>query len=627
MLARWIVFALYLGAVLALGWLLVARLRKAWRLVTGPDGGRTRIRVYIFALLCALFSSPVAQVVAALVALATGVSVRVPFRLATDDRLTGRLVEGLGAADGVPTVVRFVADHLGHIVNESKIGEVPLGSIVLFLALFALAAMPVVHPSEQRADPRSNIWVQRITAVWHGIGPRRRQNFYLSVVLLGAGYLSIAALMAIPELESTRSIPESVSVEKLRAQLTGIQISSDELNRVFPENAQLQNDPFGELNAFLSQSPTTAPPEPDPEAAEPAPQPLATPKASTTAAIEPAAPPGPLRESVTPPLWSVTKQAINSSQGLRTKLAGQWRDLRTSAQVQQRYAFDLAVLTYENDNLNRVGVRQTTEHFRAVIDWYLSYVLWLREELTRCHGEVHQFDVRVQRWAQNTVEGLRPMFLPGGYDGVVGAPPEPSEDICALPSLYSEPVPRRDGAHKSLNGVFRAMSGWLVQPESLSLTLLIGMLGFALLGASVSPIVRSHEARVRAQPNNGEPLVRDLASLVIRGVSAAVVVFLGLKGGLSLLGSSDISPNPYALLLTCFAAAVYSERAWNSVRDWFGKKGEGDGSEQGQVPPPSPGLQGDGGERPGEVAPVQEAPVAEGRGPGQPVPPVSAGPL
>ena len=91
------------------------------------------------------------------------------------------------------------------------------------------------------------------------------------MVLLGAGYLSAAALMAIPELDDARSIPESVSVEKLRERLAGIQIGKDELEQSFPEDAHLQKDPLAELESVL-QSETGADP---PSAREPASQPLA----------------------------------------------------------------------------------------------------------------------------------------------------------------------------------------------------------------------------------------------------------------------------------------------------------------------------------------------------------------
>jgi hypothetical protein len=88
------------------------------------------------------------------------------------------------------------------------------------------------------------------------------------------------------------------------------------------------------------------------------------------------------------------------------------------------------------------------------------------------------------------------------------------------------------------------------------------MLGFGLLGSAVSSFVREHNTR-----GPGDPLVRDLAALLIRGFSAAIVVFLAAEGGLAIFsGSGTVDPNPYILMFTCFTAAVFSEAAWARVR-------------------------------------------------------------
>ncbi len=75
----------------------------------------------------------------------------------------------------------------------------------------------------------------------------------------------------------------------------------------------------------------------------------------------------------------------------------------------------------------------------------------------------------------------------------------------------------------------------------------------------------------------------DLMSVIIRGLSAAIVVFLAALGGLAIFSNADASqamePNPYALFLTCLAAAVFSEDVWlrvrNRLRDQAGSTGDG----------------------------------------------------
>jgi hypothetical protein len=58
-------------------------------------------------------------------------------------------------------------------------------------------------------------------------------------------------------------------------------------------------------------------------------------------------------------------------------------------------------------------------------------------------------------------------------------------------------------------------------------------------------------------------LVSDLTAVVIRGVSAAIVVFLAVEGGLAIFSANGGEPNPYVLLLTCLVAAVFSEHIWS----------------------------------------------------------------
>jgi hypothetical protein len=80
---------------------------------------------------------------------------------------------------------------------------------------------------------------------------------------------------------------------------------------------------------------------------------------------------------------------------------------------------------------------------------------------------------------------------------------------------------------------------------------------------SPASIVREYPQR-----NTGDPLVKDLATAVIRGLSAAVVVFLSVKGGLALFTTQDVEPNSYVLFFTCLVGAVFSE----NIGEWAQEK-------------------------------------------------------
>ena len=67
----------------------------------------------------------------------------------------------------------------------------------------------------------------------------------------------------------------------------------------------------------------------------------------------------------------------------------------------------------------------------------------------------------------------------------------------------------------------------------------------------------------------GGAYVEDLTSVFIRGVSAAIVVFLAVYGGLAVFAAGEADPNPYAVLFAVLVAAVFSDDAWNWARSKF----------------------------------------------------------
>jgi hypothetical protein len=117
-------------------------------------------------------------------------------------------------------------------------------------------------------------------------------------------------------------------------------------------------------------------------------------------------------------------------------------------------------------------------------------------------------------------------------------------------------------------GVFYYVAGWLMKTESLRFALIVGLVGFGLLGSACSTFIRERVQKKGPDPVASEKLkdgvlVRDLTAVVIRGLSAAIVVFLAVVGGLAIFSAGNGQPNSYVLMLTCLVAAVYSETIWN----------------------------------------------------------------
>jgi hypothetical protein len=94
--------------------------------------------------------------------------------------------------------------------------------------------------------------------------------------------------------------------------------------------------------------------------------------------------------------------------------------------------------------------------------------------------------------------------------------------------------------------------------------IIVGVVGFSLLGATVSHAVHAGGEKLAAGLTLDE-----LLAVVARGMTAAVVVFLASYGGLAVLGNSAGDPNPYVVFVTCLIGAVYSEDVWGWARRRF----------------------------------------------------------
>ena len=137
------------------------------------------------------------------------------------------------------------------------------------------------------------------------------------------------------------------------------------------------------------------------------------------------------------------------------------------------------------------------------------------------------------------------------------------------PDLTKLPQRPKPGDHL---GVFNKLMGWMFRIESFSAIIIMGLVGFGLLGATGATFIREH-GKSMADRDRG-PLVRDLPNLLIKGISAALVVFLGVLGSVSLLsneGNADQVPDADLLFFLALVAAVFSDTAWDWAKARFQK--------------------------------------------------------
>lgn len=135
---------------------------------------------------------------------------------------------------------------------------------------------------------------------------------------------------------------------------------------------------------------------------------------------------------------------------------------------------------------------------------------------------------------------------------------------CKFDAVAGRDIPGRQNIHDRL-GIFGIAAGWLLKTESPNLALITGMIGFGLFGALSASFIRGASIDERGFPR--VPSNSELAGVVIRGVSATILTFLVVVGGLAVFSKGDLEPNAYAVFFACFVAAVFSEDVWNWARE------------------------------------------------------------
>lgn len=239
-----------------------------------------------------------------------------------------------------------------------------------------------------------------------------------------------------------------------------------------------------------------------------------------------------------------------------------------------------ALTTFER-NARRKGNVERDQHYQAVLDWYEHNLREAQREVNECirASELANNDSRA--WANSVARRIQ-----RGDTNPIGQVQFPrwelALDQCADRWEFKG-VPRREPLGGRL-GPFGPIARWLLQTESLSLVSVVGLLGFGLLGAAVSSAIRERGASLTGPGQ----LVSSLGSVTIRGLSAALIVFLAIKGGLTIFAAGSPEPSPYALMLTCLVAAVFSEPVWEGARvylttlvgRWTGETDEHSGEKQ-----------------------------------------------
>jgi hypothetical protein len=424
----------------------------------------------------------------------------------------------------------------------ADLGDVPYLRLVFFFLVAAIVGQLVAGAGKQAKE--KGPLIRPFALMPEG----KRQNTMLGMILLIAGYFSIAAITAIPDLTERSVIAEASKPEKLEEEFKAAAVIP-----TFSEPA----DPFAALRTVVEDWQSKTPPI----------------AAATATPVDPAAilTPTPVvidrKENA-----AAILQDLDDIKTSRLSAMEVVRDAHKNFERASDQARRTATTVYKQNLETRKGSRERANHFASLVGWFGYSFAQGADSIHSCERAFRSADAEAQSWASRVTSVLRrnentpwrwwAQDSPRqGFDNLY---PRYSETYRACYAVTSfQRMPEREDLGDTL-GPFRVVAQWLVKTESLPLALIVGLIGFGLLGSACSTFVREQGGRKRTA---GEPLVADLGGVIIRGASAAVVVFLAVVGGLTIFGGDTSDPNPYILLLTCLVAAVFSERVWEWARE------------------------------------------------------------
>jgi hypothetical protein len=492
--------------------------------------------------------------------------------------------------------------------TRSLLSSLPIGSLFLFVLLASACG-------HFTGVIRSSIDAERERGTPPAAFVGARKNLMLASLMILGGFFVMASVVAIPIMDTGTPI-EPADVAGFEKRVDDLALVEQQLDRDFPAHVfqttatapdappaeTRHEDPAGAssavertsgtslaaLDAHLDAGVTSAhdaglvaqvetfslagmPASPKragkhvalaplPSAAERDAGALATVDAAKGTTIMP-----PLRVSIDPQRWF--ERMIESQ---RAEAQKEWTETRNDVWRQLPGIQRTMMNEFRICDVNLKTKREKLEYASMLESWAARRLGDLKEALNQCRESMRQRETLYKAF----FDSYKSMDL--GGSAAPNAPKLPDLELrCTVPVEYFPATAQRGGEL----GPFGFIARWLVQTDSVALALITGLLGCGLLGSVVSTFLRKRimTAGLAVAAEEGSAF-HDLLSVVVRGVSAAFVVFLAAKGGLAIVASNGTQPNPYVLLLACLLGAVFSERVWS----WAERKILGDLLNDGQ---------------------------------------------
>jgi hypothetical protein len=437
------------------------------------------------------------------------------------------------------SVDSFLSGAASRIVDALNLSRFPVESFVWFLLAAIVANQIIGLLHIELTSGRLQAWglagVNRISA-------KTRQRVVFGCLLIVSFYLGLSALLAIPLFQEKNGV-EQLTAENLVKAMADDEMKPDEFDKAFP--------------ADLTSTAIAAP------LALPAPLPVLDGAQATTSDAGAAAP------KASP----VVTRFVDSETQLRQQMLGDiqqiWSRTRSFVLNDEGNSRDQAKYLFSSGAQSSSGRKQTARHYFDLLGWHKEYMSQEEGNLRGCLDSVASF----QSTSSRTLSASRAALTSSGFITQEAMNEinsgrqqlynqyDVARSSCQLGYLSSlPPIPQRRSLSDIL-GPVGSWARWLLDTEQMPVVIIVGLVGFSLLGATVSRAVRAGDDSLTTGIS-----LDDLLIVIAGGTTAAVVVFLGAYGGLAVLGNSGGDPNPYIVFATCLIGAVYSEDVWTWAR-------------------------------------------------------------
>jgi hypothetical protein len=406
----------------------------------------------------------------------------------------------------------------------------PVSDFLFFLLLALILTQVIGAVLSAVAEGKVDIWWTRFD---YFVPEATRSRIVFAILVSGATYLALSAVLAVSFFQS-RVQSQQYTIENLDKVITGSIVPQESFDRQYPNHLpELKLGPAPDIQGQNAQY--------------------------------------------------VVRFFIDEQQkqiAIYDRIQGSWTMMRDSAAALPQRLRGQVEYKFRSESEGRIGGREAAEHFSSLILWHQKATQNNRDSLSNCWSLAAQFASSINQVLDQLRGSLvaaraRTDINPKAYNEAIesyitngtrissdsslavlrGCRPSTDADQDALPS--------RQSFGASL-GVIGSWAGWILQSESMPAVIVVGLVGFSLLGATVSRVVRQS-----LEAPGTRLTLDDLLFVVASGITAAFVVFLAAYGGLAILAggsASDPNPNPYVVFVTCLVGAVYSEVVWRWAR-------------------------------------------------------------